>query len=179
VLGHARPHFFGGFNNSIKYKNLELMIATQFSIGNKVYNLIRPVYENLGYSNDGGLTQVYANNSINSLKRWQKPGDVTDVPRYSFVNKNYIENSGMFLENASFFRIRTVNLTYTFNKKMIKFVNSLQVYAQVQNLLVFTGYKGFDPEVSSNGGNQDRTAGVDYAAYPPARTFTLGFNLSF
>lgn len=179
ILGHARPDYFGGFNNNIKYKNLELMIATQFSIGNKVYNLIRPVYENLGYSNDGGLTQVYANNSLNSLNRWQKPGDVTDVPRYSFVNKNYIENSSMFLENASFFRIRTVNLSYTFNKKMIKFVNGLQVYAQVQNLWVFTKYKGFDPEVSSNGGNQDRTAGVDYAAYPQARTFTLGFNLSF
>ncbi len=179
VLGHARADYFGGFNNNIKYKNLELMIATQFSIGNKVYNLIRPVYENLGYSNNGGLTQVYANNSLNSLNRWQKPGDVTDVPRFSYVNKNYIENSSMFLENASFFRIRTVNLSYTFNKKMIKFVNNVQVYAQVQNLLVVTKYKGFDPEVSSNGGNQDRTAGVDYAAYPPARTFTLGFNLSF
>ena len=179
ILGHARPDYFGGFNNNIKYKNLELIIATQFSLGNKVYNLIRPVYENLGYGNNGGLTQVYANNSLNSLKRWQKPGDVTDVPRYSFVNKNYIENSSMFIENASFFRIRTVNLSYTFNKKMIPFVNNVQVYAQVQNLLVFTKYKGFDPEVSSNGGNQDRTAGVDYAAYPPARTFTLGFNLSF
>lgn len=154
------------------------MVATQFSIGNKVYNLIRPVWENLGYSNNGGLTQVYANNSVNSLNRWQKPGDVTDVPRYSFINKNYIENSSMFVENGSFFRIRTVNLTYTFNKKM-KMFNNLQVYAQVQNLYVFTKYKGFDPEVSSNGGNQDRTAGVDYAAYPPARTFTLGVNLSF
>ncbi|WP_301922678.1 TonB-dependent receptor [Ferruginibacter sp.] len=178
VLGHARPDYFGGLSNSFKYKNLELMVATQFSIGNKVYNLIRPVWENLGYSNNGGLTQVYANNSVNSLKRWQKPGDVTDVPRYSFVNKNYIENSSMFVENGSFFRIRTVNLTYTFNKKM-KMFNNLQVYAEVQNLYVFTKYKGFDPEVSSNGGNQDRTAGVDYAAYPPARTFTLGVNLSF
>jgi hypothetical protein len=179
VLGHARPDYFGGLTNNFKYKNLELSIATQFSIGNKVYNLIRPVWENLGYSNDGGLTQVYANNSLNSLNRWQKPGDITDVPRYSFVNKNYIENSSMFLEDASFFRIRTVNLSYTFTKKVIRFVNNLQVYAQVQNLLVFTKYKGFDPEVSSNGGNTDRTAGVDYAAYPPARTVTLGLNLSF
>ena len=179
LLGHARPDYFGGITNSFKYKNLELMVATQFSLGNKVYNLIRPVWENLGYSNGGGVSQVYANNSTYSLNRWQKPGDVTDVPRFSFINKNYIENSSMFLEDASFFRIRTVNLSYTFNKKIVKFVNNVQVYAQVQNLYVFTKYKGFDPEVSSNGGNLDRTAGVDYAAYPQARTITFGLNLSF
>jgi len=179
ILGHARPDYYGGITNNFKYKNLELTIAAQFSEGNKVYNLIRPVWENLGYSNSGGLTSVYANNSLYSLKRWQKPGDVTDVPRFSFINKNYIENSSMFLEDASFFRIRTVNLSYTFNKKMIKFINNVQIYVQVQNLYVFTKYKGFDPEVSSNGGNLDKTAGVDYAAYPQARTVTFGLNLSF
>ena len=178
ILGKARPDFFGGLTNNIRYKNFDMMIATQFSVGNKVYNLIRPVYENLGYSNSGGLDQVYANNSVNSLNRWQKPGDVTDVPRLSFINKNYIENSSMFVEDASFFRIRTVNIGYTFSKKCLKFLTGLHVYAQVQNLYVFTKYKGFDPEVSSNGGNIDRTAGVDYAAYPPARTFTFGFNLN-
>ncbi len=179
ILGKARPDFYGGLTNNIRYKNLDLMIATQFSKGNKVYNLIRPVWENLGYSNDGGLDQVYANNAVTVLNRWQKPGDVTDVPRPSFVTKNYIENSSMFVEDASFFRIRTVNIGYTFSKKAIKMLTGLRVYAQVQNLLVFTKYKGFDPEVSSNGGNIDKTAGVDYAAYPPARTFTFGFNLNF
>ena len=178
VLGKARPDYYGGLTNNLRYKNIDLMIATQFSVGNKVYNLIRPVWENLGYSNDGGLDQVYANNSVNSLNRWQKPGDITDVPRPSFITKNYIENSSMFVEDASFFRIRTVNIGYTFSKKTLKFLTGLRVYAQVQNLLVFTRYKGFDPEVSSNGGNIDRTAGVDYAAYPPARTFTFGFNLN-
>jgi TonB-linked SusC/RagA family outer membrane protein len=178
ILGKARPDFYGGLTNNLRYKNIDMMIATQFSVGNKVYNLIRPVWENLGYGNDGGLDQVYANNSVNSLNRWQKPGDITDVPRPSFITKNYIENSSMFVEDASFFRIRTVNIGYTFSKKALKFLTGLRVYAQVQNLLVFTKYKGFDPEVSSNGGNIDRTAGVDYAAYPPARTFTFGFNLN-
>ena len=178
ILGKARPDFFGGLTNNIRYKNFDMMIATQFSAGNKVYNLIRPVYENLGYSNSGGLDQVYANNSVNSLNRWQKPGDITDIPRASFVTKNYIENSSMFVEDASFFRVRTINIGYTFSKKSLKFLTGLHVYAQVQNALLFTKYKGFDPEVSSNGGNIDRTAGVDYAAYPPARTFTVGFNLN-
>ena len=178
ILGHARPNFFGGLTNNFRYKNFDVMIATQFSVGNKVYNLIRPVWQTLGYSNNGGLDQVYANNGITALDRWQKPGDVTDIPRASFVNKNYIENSSMFVEDASFFRIRTINVGYTFGKKSLKFLTGLRVYAQVQNALLFTKYKGFDPEVSSNGGNIDRTAGVDYAAYPPARTFTFGFNLN-
>ena len=179
ILGHARPDWYGGLTNNLRYKNIELMIAAQFSKGNKVYNLIRPVYENLGYSNDGGLDQVYANNSVNSLKRWQNPGDVTDIPRPSFVTKNYIENSSQFIEDASFFRIRTISLTYTFPKAKLKVLSGLQVYAQVQNAFLFTKYIGFDPEVSSNGGNIDRTAGVDYAAYPPARTFTFGANINF
>ncbi len=178
IIGHARPDYYGGLTNNFKYKNIDLQIAAQFSVGNKVYNLIRPVYENLGYSNDGGLDQVYANNSINVLNTWKNPGDVTDVPRASFVTQNYIENSSMFVEDASFFRIRTISLGYTFSKQFIKFLSGLRVYAQVQNAFLFTRYKGFDPEVSSNGGNVDRTAGVDYAAYPPARTFTFGFNLN-
>lgn len=179
ILGHARPDYFGGLTNNIRYKNFELMIAAQFSVGNKVYNLIRPVWQNLGYSNDGGLDQVYANNATLVLDRWQKPGDKTDIPRPSFVTKNYIENSSMFVEDASFFRIRTVSLTYSFPKNKLKVLSGLQVYAQVQNALLFTKYKGFDPEVSSNGGNVDKTAGVDYAAYPPARTVTFGVNVNF
>jgi TonB-dependent starch-binding outer membrane protein SusC len=179
IIGKARPDFYGGLTNNFKYGALDLMIACQFSTGNDVYNLIRPVYENLGYSNDGGLDQVFANNSTNSLKRWQKPGDNTSVPRFSFVEKNYFENSSMFVENASFFRVRTLNIGYSFTKQKIKFINTLRLYAQVQNLLVLTNYSGFDPEVSSTGGNNDRTAGVDYAAYPQPRVFTFGFNLSF
>lgn len=179
IIGKARPDYYGGLTNNFKYGNFDLTIACQFSIGNDVYNLIRPVYENLGYSNDGGLDQVFANNSTSVLKRWQKPGDKTSVPRFSFVEKNYFENSSMYVEDASFFRIRTVNLGYTLSKKQVRYFNSLRFYAQVQNLYVFTKYSGFDPEVSSTGGSNDRTAGVDYAAYPQPRVMTLGLTASF
>jgi TonB-dependent starch-binding outer membrane protein SusC len=179
IIGKARPDYYGGLTNNFKYGNFDFLIACQFSIGNEVYNLIRPVYENLGYSNDGGLDQVFANNSTHSLDRWRKPGDKTDVPRFAFVEKNYFENSSMFVENASFFRFRTVNLGYTFNKQKLHNIASLRLYAQVQNLFVFTNYSGFDPEVSSTGGSNDRTAGVDYAAYPQPRVFTFGLTASF
>ena len=184
VLGKATPDVFGGWTNDFKYRNWDLSIATQFSFGNKVYNLIRTTYQTLGWSDQGwdenyDLYQVYANNATIVNKRWEKPGDQTDIPRASLIFENYLQNSSQFIENASFFRIRTVNLGYTIRPKKSKAFTSLRLYVQVQNLHVFTKYYGFDPEVSSNGGDAPETAGVDYAAYPQARTITFGVNFNF
>jgi TonB-dependent starch-binding outer membrane protein SusC len=184
VLGKATPDYFGGLTNDFKYHNWDLSISTQFSIGNKVYNLIRTTYQTLGWS-DGGwdannvLYQAYANNAKIVDKRWEKPGDKTDIPRASLIFQNYNQQSSQFIENASFFRIRTVNIGYTFRPKHAGVYNSLRLYLQAQNLWVFTKYYGFDPEVSSNGGSNPETAGVDYAAYPQARTLTFGVNFNF
>ena len=184
VLGKATPDYFGGLTNDFKYKNWDLSISTQFSVGNKVYNLIKSTYQTLGWSDQGWdengiLYQVYANNATIVDKRWEKPGDKADIPRASLIFQNYLQNSSQFIEDASFFRIRTVNLGYTLRPKKTKAFTSLRLYAQVQNLHVFTKYYGFDPEVSSNGGNNEQTAGVDYAAYPQARTITFGVNFNF
>ncbi len=184
VLGKATPDFFGGWTNDFKMGNWNLSIVAQYSIGNKVYNLIRTTYQTLGWS-DGGwdenniLYQVYANNATIVNKRWEKPGDKTDIPRASLVFANYMQNSSQFIEDASFFRIRTVNLGYTFRPKKPGIYSSLRLYVQAQNLWVGTKYYGFDPEVSSNGGSAPATAGVDYAAYPQARTLTFGINFNF
>lgn len=184
VLGKATPDFYGGFTNDFKYKNWDASIVTQFSFGNKVYNLIRSTYQTLGWSDEGWdenyvLYQVYANNATIVNDRWEKPGDQTDIPRASLVFQNYLQNSSQFLENASFLRFRTVSVGYTVRPKSKKVFSSLRMYAQVQNLAVITKYYGFDPEVSSNGGDAPETAGVDYAAYPQARTITFGVNFNF
>ncbi len=184
ILGKATPNFFGGWTNDLKYRQWDLSIATQFSIGNKVYNLIRSTYQTLGWS-DGGwdanniLYQVYANNATIVNRRWEKPGDKTDIPRASLIFPNYLQNSSQFVEDASFFRIRTVNLGYTIRPKRTTMFTSLRLYLQVQNLWMATKYYGFDPEVSSNGGGSPQTAGVDYAAYPQARTTSFGVNVNF
>ena len=184
VLGKATPDYFGGLTNDFKYKQWDLSISAQFSEGNKVYNLIRTTYQTLGWSAGGwdasnNLYQVYANNATLVNRRWEKPGDKTDIPRASLIFANYVQNSSQFIEDASFLRIRNVNLGYTFRPKHPGVYSSLRVYAQVQNLWVWTKYYGFDPEVSSNGGSNPETAGVDYAAYPQARTFTFGVNFNF
>jgi TonB-dependent starch-binding outer membrane protein SusC len=175
VLGKALPTFFGGITNNLTYKGFDVNLFCRFSTGNSVYNLIRATTENLGWSNDGGLSSIYANNTTNVLNRWKQPGDVAKYGRASFVNQNYYQNSSQFVENASLFRIQNLTVGYTFRN--IKGIAGIRVYAEAQNLYVLTSYKGFDPEVSSNGGLSDRTAGVDYGAYPTARTFLIGINL--
>lgn len=184
VLGKATPDYFGGWSNNFKYKAWDLAVATQFSIGNKVYNLIRATYQTLGWS-DGGLDannelqQVYANNATIVNKRWRNPGDVTDIPRASMMTQNYSQESSQFIEDASFLRIRTVSFGYTIKPKSKKSFSSLRLYAEAQNLYTFTKYYGFDPDVSSTGGGSPSTAGIDYAAYPQARTFLFGINFKF
>jgi hypothetical protein len=182
TIGSPRPKFFGGFTNNFRYKKFDLMIATQFSYGNKVFNLIRTTYESLGWSSGSTpsaayLGGVYANNDTRVLKAWSHPGQVTNIPRPSFLLQNYFPNSDEFLENGSFLKIRTVNLGYTIGKT--KYFSSIRIYAQAENLATITKYIGFDPEVSSTGGGNDQTAGIDYAAYPPARTLSLGHDLKF
>jgi len=182
TIGSPRPTFFGGFTNNFRYKKLDLMIATQYSVGNKVFNLIRTTYESLGWSSGSTpsgayLGGVYANNDTRVLGAWSHPGQITNIPRPSFLLQNYFPNSDEFLENGSFLKIRTVNLGYTFGKT--KYFSSVRLYVQAENLYTFTKYIGFDPEVSSTGGGNDQTAGIDYAAYPPARTFSLGLDVKF
>ena len=177
IIGKAMPDLYGGLTNVFKWKNLDFSIFSRFSFGNQVYNLIRGTTENLGWSNDGGLSSIYANNTLNVRDRWKKPGDEAEYGRASFINLNLGLNSSQMVENASFFRIQNINAGYSLPSPG-KF-SSVRIYAEVQNLWILTSYKGFDPEVSSNGGLADRTAGVDYGAYPSARTFLMGLSLKF
>jgi hypothetical protein len=189
IIGRAFPTVYGGLNTTLNYKRLDIAIASQFSYGNQVYNLIRPAYDNQGWANDGWeqdeqtgeyvINSFYANNSAKMKNRWRKPGDVTDIPRASLVGQNYIEASSMYIEDASFWRIRTINIGYNFKHR--KGFETARLYVQVQNPFLFTKYTGFDPEVSSTGASigAEQTAGVDYGAYPQAKTYTVGINMTF
>jgi TonB-linked SusC/RagA family outer membrane protein len=177
VIGKAAPSWFGGLTNTVSYKNFDLNIFLRYVAGNQVYNIMRSTTENLGYGNDGGVGSVYANNTKNVVNRWKKPGDVAEYGRASFVLQNYAQNSSQYIEDGAFLRVQNVNLGYTI--KNLKVIDNVRVYIEAQNLYVFTKYKGFDPEVSSNGGLSDRTAGIDWGTYPQARTILFGANLKF
>jgi TonB-linked SusC/RagA family outer membrane protein len=101
---------------------------------------------------------------------WQKPGDVTRLPRKD-VTGNW--NEDRLIEKQDFVRLKHLTISYTFDKKWLeraKFVKGLRIYAQGENLLTFTGYKGFDPEQISN---------VNLGAYPTPRIITGGIDITF
>ena len=127
-------------------------------------------------------------------ERWQKPGDITDIPRLTTYSgdpdvnggsaNNYGGNvanlSSRYLEDGSFIRLKNVSLSYTVPGKITKKwgISNLKLYVSGSNLLTITNYKGLDPEVSSQGSNQN-TAGYDWATVPQSKTFTTGLNVTF
>lgn len=175
IIGNPNPDFFGGITNTFQYKNFDLSIMGQFSYGNDVFNY------NLASGLDG--SNKSSNGFIDWTRRWRNPGDITDVPRPTPGSLDNTAISDRFVEDGSFFRLRNITLGYTLDAKTIQKlkVKSLRVYATVQNAFVFTKYRGYDPEVSSNqgGANQGLIYGYDYGSYPQPRIFTAGVNLTF
>jgi hypothetical protein len=117
------------------------------------------------------------------LRRWQKEGDVTDVPRATTdvaVNQNNESSTTRFVEDGSFLRVKNVILGYNFQSNLLKRIKlrSLRLYAQAQNLFTFTNYSGFDPEVNF-AGTSNTTIGTDFYTFPQPRTFTFGLNIGF
>lgn len=167
VLGKTMPDFYGGFQNSFTYKNLQLDFLFQF---------VKQEGPTLNY---GGLSYspgtAYRNQEVSVLNRWKKPGDVTDIPAASATSgkaaynayMNYYRYSSAAWGNASYIRLKNLYLRYDLGKYAKKWkMSGLSVYVQAQNLLTFTDYLGFDPETQGQ-------------AMPPLKTFTAGVQLSF
>jgi len=176
IIGNAQPKFTGGFNNTFRYKGFDLNVFTQFVSGNKIANPALQYQTHLGndFLDDNMRTIV--------LDRWQAEGDITDVPRATVddLNDNNRSNQSRFILDGSYLRFKNVILGYTLPKtvtSMLK-MRTLRVYAQAQNLLTFTNYTGFDPEVNY-AGTANTTLGVDFYTVPQARTFTFGVNVGF
>jgi len=180
MAGTTLPKWFGGLNNTFKYKNFDLNIFLQFSGGNKIYNGTKA----------GLLDQRMWNNSTEVLQRWTTPGQVTTVPRVVYGD-NFSNGSAFAItrniESGDFLRFRNIVLAYNFRD--LPFIqkaglNNVRLYAQVQNAFIITKYTGSDPEVSTNGAAQgfqtsNLAPGVDRNSTPQARTYTLGINVIF
>ncbi len=187
VLGNAQPKFIGGLNNMFTYKNLDLSIFLNWSVGNKVYNANKIEYSAEYPRRD--------NNYIIEMKdAWAWFDDtgmqVNDPLALAELNKdakiwtpsrgNYILHSWA-IEDGSFLRLNNVTLGYTLRNLDVgkmKLFSQMRIYATVNNLLVITGYSGYDPEASTRRGNP-LTPGVDYAAYPRSRYSLMGLNITF
>jgi hypothetical protein len=121
------------------------------------------------------------NQSTAVLRRWTPENRNTDIPRaVGGGNVDNVRNSTRFVEDGSYLRLKVLTLTYNFNPEMLKRANlgRLSVYATGQNLLTFTSYSGFDPEVNAFGRSATEL-GIDYGTYPQARTIIAGVNVEF
>jgi TonB-linked SusC/RagA family outer membrane protein len=162
------PTWYGGWDNTFSYKNFDLGISIMYQGGNYLYNSTRATL----------LTNFFSNNLAEIKNRWQKAGDVTDIPKLWILDNTSTNASSRFLEKADFLRVRTVSLSYNVQKSLLDKIgiDALRVYAQVFNALTITGYSGADPEVNTN--RTDNIAlGIDSRNVPQSRTITLGIQL--
>lgn len=173
-IGNAQPDFYGGITNRFSYKGIELSVLGQFVYGNDIYNNSRSF---------GEAMNGYFGQSSETLRRWRKPGDITDVPKAVFgdpINNRRV--STRWVEDGSFLRVKNITLSYNLPASLLNRVKigNVRIYATGQNVFTFTNYKGLDPEVSTlNGSNQARNAsqGTDFLTFPQARVITFGINL--
>jgi TonB-linked SusC/RagA family outer membrane protein len=178
IIGNANPKYIFGLTNSFTYKNFTLDIFFQGVQGNQIMNATRILTESMS------LTM---NQSATVLNRWQNEGDITDMPGVSPNSWDNSNPSTRYLEDGSYVRLKSLTLGYTINPDVLSKlrIDRCMIYFTAENLLTFTKYTGFDPEVSAfsaNGQdakNQNTAPGVDYGTYPQSRDFVLGVKISF
>lgn len=172
ILGDPNPDYYGGFNSRFSYKGFDLDVQCQFVKGNDVYNMA-------GYfqSVNG---DYFDNQTTDQLNFWKTPGQITDIPQPRFFDGNGAGKSSRWIQDGSYFRVKSVNLGYNLPRKILNRykIENLRVYVAGNNLLTKTDYKGYDPEVNS-GFAGDLNLGHDFYTPPQARTISVGINLGF
>ncbi|HVN57626.1 MAG TPA: TonB-dependent receptor [Bacteroidales bacterium] len=172
VLGDPTPKYIGAITNTFDFKGVELSFSLQGVAGNKVH-LVGDQWM--------GANGVWFDNQLTSqLAAWKSAGDITDVPqaRLGYDNGDQSRN-GRYVCDGSYLKLRTLVLSYDFPKFITQKMklDKLRVFAQCQNLLTFTRYKGWDPEVSSDFMNGNIYSGIDFYSAPQPRTIMFGINI--
>ena len=157
------PDLYGSISTNLSYKGIDLSVLTTYSLGGKVYDSLYRGAMEVSYATDTWHT--------NSLRRWQKPGDVTDVPRIE-INGSYAAND-RWLIDASYFAIKNITLGYNLPRSVMNHIglNAIRVFASVDNLALWSHLDGMDPQYNFSGG-------TNYS-YTPNKTWTLGFEVKF
>ena len=173
-IGNPNPDFTYGFNFDFGYAGFDFGASFQGVAGNDIYNATK-FYLDGGYSN--------SNMSARRLDAWSPENPSSSEPtNTSWFIETYYKNSA-YVEKGSYFRLKNVTLGYTIPQRLVKKIKleRLRFYIQGQNLLTFTKYSGFDPEIGTNTtlNYEGPEYGIDRGVYPQARTFVFGVNLGF
>ena len=166
-IGDPNPVFTFGLTNTFSYKGFSLNIFIQGSVGNDIFN-----------ASKGDIMGMYdlKNQSVEVLKRWRTPGQITDVPKAGFN----MQPSSYFIEDGTYLRVKDVTLSYNLQGGILNRIGvaRLQPYVTATNLLTLTNYSGMDPEVNQWGDN-GAVQGIDWGTYPHSKTFVFGLNVEF
>ena len=191
VIGNAFPKFYGGINNTFTYKDFDLSIFLTYSFGNDVLNATKLTNTRTALTNKNVLA------AADWSHRWvtinKETGDlITNPEELAAINQGKtiacFDDNGSSdnavihswaVEDGSYLKLSNITLGYTFPKKIINKIglSKLRLYATGNNLLTWTKYTGFDPEVSTM--SDAMTPGVDFGAYPRSRSFVFGINVAF
>lgn len=170
VLGNIQPKFTYGFNTKVVYKNFDLFVSLSGSYGNKLFNA-------LACRLDRG-NGYYYNPLAEVADRWTLTNPSNTIQKASSATSIYADDR--FVENASYLKFRNIQLGYTLPLKQLTKDARLRLYVSLQNFFTITNYSGYDPEANRNGIDETSALyqGVDYGAYPAAKTVLVGFNIT-
>ncbi|MCD8313115.1 MAG: TonB-dependent receptor [Bacteroidales bacterium] len=167
-IGNANPDFTFGMTNTISWKGLTLSFLITGSVGNDIYNASK--IEMVGmYTGANQITDV--------LRRWRVPGQITDIPKAGELDN--LKASTRWVEDGSYMKIKNITLSYDIVHPKLKKANisRIQPYITLDNMITFTSYSGYDPEVSQY--SDAYTMGIDWGTYPHVKTVTFGVNVDF
>ena len=191
-IGSPLPDFTFGWNNTFVYKNFDLNIFINGSVGNKVGNYMKMklTHMNSPWSNQlvdvKDRTRLMPKNGVysdywyNDISNVVTTG-VSDIPRAAINDPNDNDAwSSRYIENGSYVRLKAITLGYTFDTKLIKKLGltNLRLTLNATNLLTITGYDGYDPEIGVSTASNN-VYGLDNGRYPSPTSFTFGMNVSF
>ncbi len=173
IVGNPNPKLIAGLGNTFSYKGFDLSVLFQGVFGNQIMN------------GAGGFMSAsfdwFDNQTREQLNRWQKAGDITNVPQLRLGKGNGISASSRYIYDGDYVRLKNLTLGYTIPAKLIQRakLSSARLYVTAVNLLTFTKYEGWDPEVNTDYRAGNRNQGSDFYAAPQIKNISFGLNVGF
>ena len=206
-IGNPMPKYTFGWTNTFRYKDFDLSIFVNGSVGNKVYNYIRmkldamkSVWQNqsstvLGRSHITAInpnkdySNGYKGHNANMVYNWYDDIDNVQVTNPTSIPAAHLNDpnentrvSDRYIENGSYLRVKNITLGYTFPKQWIKHIGleNVRLSCNIQNLWTITGYKGYDPEIGASTSDMNGYVyGLDNGRYPSPTVYSFGLNVTF
>lgn len=167
-IGDANPLFTAGLTNTISWKGLSFSFLLTSSVGNDIYNASK--IEMIGMYTGG-------NQIKDVVRRWRIPGQITDIPKAGELDN--LRASTRWIEDGSYLKVKNITLSYDITHPALKKanINRIQPYITLDNMITFTNYTGYDPEMSQY--TSATSMGIDWGTYPCVKTVLFGVNVEF